>query len=173
MSEFFCKKGCCNYKVTKYIKPYKHKVFNNIDKKRKKAGIFLYDPFKRKILLVQSCGKLWGPPKGSLEPGEDNETCAKRELREETGIIIDELSLNNGNYIKNNAYYYYLEFPEREIYVQNQKKNDANGVGWFGIDCIIELIKNNKLMVNQHCRIGLKKFFDIDVFKVIPSIPSL
>lgn len=163
MSHFYCKKGCCNYKITKYIKPYnKFKVFNVDKKNRKKAGIFLCDPKTKKILLVQSCGKLWGPPKGSLEPGEDNETCAKRELQEETGIILD-IPLSNGNYIKNNAFYYYLEFSEIEINVQNHIKNDANGVGWFYIDCVVELIKNNKLMVNQHCRLGLKRFFNIDI----------
>jgi len=162
MSQFYCNKGCCKYKVTKYIKTYKHKVFNPEKKNRKKAGVFLYDPLSRKILLVQSCGKLWGPPKGSLEQGEDNETCAKRELKEETGIILD-IPLKNGNYIKNNAYYYYLEIPETEIYVQNHIKNDANGIGWFYIDCILDLIQSKKMMINQHCRIGLKRFFDIDV----------
>jgi ADP-ribose pyrophosphatase len=31
-------------------------------------------------------GPLWEIPAGTLEPGEDPETCARRELREETGV---------------------------------------------------------------------------------------
>lgn len=166
MSNFTCDKGCCHYKVTKYIKPFIKKKFKdefekNDKKINKKAGIFLFDPTCRKVLLVQSRGKLWGPPKGSLEEGEDNDTCARRELREETGIDILNIPLSRGMYIKNNAFYYYLEAPEQEINIQNHLGNDANGIGWFSLDCINELILKNRIMINQHCKLGFKKYFDL------------
>ena len=34
-------------------------------------------------------GYLWEIPAGTLDPGEDRETCAKRELLEETGYLAD------------------------------------------------------------------------------------
>lgn len=49
---------------------------------------------KREILLQRRQDNgLWGLPGGSMEPGEKFEEAAKREVLEEVGIQIDELSL--------------------------------------------------------------------------------
>jgi 8-oxo-dGTP pyrophosphatase MutT (NUDIX family) len=56
--------------------------------KLKKAGSFVYTSKKQKILLVQSRGQMWGPPKGSIQPNEEPLECAIREVKEETGLDI-------------------------------------------------------------------------------------
>jgi ADP-ribose pyrophosphatase len=38
-------------------------------------------------------GPIWEIPAGVLEPGEDPETCAHRELREETGAVAERIEL--------------------------------------------------------------------------------
>jgi hypothetical protein len=37
--------------------------------------------------------------------------------------------------------------------------NDANGIGWFNIECLESLIKEQKVAINQHTKILIKKFF--------------
>lgn len=56
------------------------------------AGVAIV--YQNKLLLVHPTGASWqrgtcGIPKGSMEPGEDPMEAALRELREETGIILN------------------------------------------------------------------------------------
>jgi 8-oxo-dGTP pyrophosphatase MutT (NUDIX family) len=47
-----------------------------------------------KVLLVQRTdNQTWGLPGGALEPGERLDDCARRELREETGLSATELRI--------------------------------------------------------------------------------
>jgi ADP-ribose pyrophosphatase YjhB (NUDIX family) len=55
---------------------------------RKKAGIFIYDKSKGRVLYVRSYSLCWGPPKGGIEPDETLIGCAIREVAEETGIRV-------------------------------------------------------------------------------------
>ena len=45
------------------------------------------------------------------------------------------------------------------------KDNDANGIGWFNVDCLELLIKHNKMNINQHTKILLQKFFSKNLLK--------
>jgi 8-oxo-dGTP pyrophosphatase MutT (NUDIX family) len=147
-----CTNNCCSYTVVEYpYKPYHKKPRK---KNRKKAGVFLYDQKSNRVLLVQSHGKLWGPPKGSVEENETFLQCAKRELLEETGICLDESMYKAGYLIKSNTYYYCIPIDECNVTVQTQQGNDANGIGWFNIDCIT----NGKYNINQHCKLTFRRF---------------
>jgi len=160
-----CYSKCCIYKVT----PYNKKLFNNIEKqldvKIKKAGIFIYDDFSKKILLVQSRGQMWGCPKGSIKDKEQPLNCAIREVKEETGFDIEEKCLNDFVIINSKVQYYFLEMKEdNSISVQNHIiDNDANGIGWFNIDCLYNLVKEGLININQHCRLLIKKKFNKDI----------
>lgn len=55
------------------------------------ASIILLDERKRLLLVHRADNKLWGLPAGLLELGESLEECARRELKEETGILATEL----------------------------------------------------------------------------------
>lgn len=157
----FCDNNCCFYKLTKYEEPPHKKYIRN--KKKKKAGVLIFDEKYQKILLVQSKGKLWGPPKGTLEENETYLECAKRELKEETGLTFDDSMYVNGCFVKSNCYYYFIKTTMVDVNVQKTVKNDANGIGWFSLSCI----KNMRFNINQHCKLTMRKFLTISFPKSI------
>lgn len=162
-----CKKGCCTYLLTPYHHNYSSFINGrsniNINKIRK-AGSFIYDSSKDKVLLVQSRGQMWGPPKGSLQENESLLECAIREVKEETGLDVDEKSFSGSTIIRSKAQYYITDMDEKKVSLQNHiQDNDANGIGWFNVDCINELVKDGRISINQHCRILIKKIFEKDI----------
>jgi len=56
----------------------------------------------------------WGLPKGAQERGETIETCAKRELKEETGIDISHIPLANMKVITISQHTYYVIIVDKE-----------------------------------------------------------
>jgi len=57
------------------------------------AAVLIVDEQDRLLLLKRVDSGCWGPPGGAVEPGEVVETAARREVREETGLNITDLSL--------------------------------------------------------------------------------
>ena len=163
----FCEKGCCKYLLTKPCdKPFY--LFNKTDdpyvKRYKKSGVFIYDPDTNKILLVQSRGQLWGAPKVSLNSDETVKEAALREVKEETGITIKDDQLSIYTTVKGKSLYYFVKIPACDVNVQTHiEDNDANGIGWFSVECLSELIKNNKLQINSHCKILIKRFLNLNI----------
>lgn len=151
-----CKKGCCTLKITNYnsTRMYYKRNF-------KKAGAFLYDPEKNKVLLVQSRGVLWGPPKGSLEfsINENYWECAIREVKEETGLDITIHDFLRIVKIKK-IVYYYVERKSEEVEVQDSFDNDANAITWINVDCLEEAVKDGLISLNHHCKILLNIFLN-------------
>ena len=159
MNKNKCDKGCC----TILIKPYNNKI--NIDytnkKRRYKAGIFIFDPQTEKVLLVQSKGNLWGPPKGGMQENETECMCAMRELREETGINIILEPNCRFTKIQNKAIYFYVERPECEIQIQDTvPDNDANAVTWITLSCLEHYITNGAIELTKHCIIAFSRFLN-------------
>jgi ADP-ribose pyrophosphatase YjhB (NUDIX family) len=156
-----CTNNCCKYKVIPYFYDFKNFKNTNLDNKIiKKAGSFIYDETKNKVLLVQSRGQMWGCPKGSLKEKETTIECATREVKEETGLDIDFKELKESVIIDNKVEYFIHEMKEKEVYIQSNndsEANDANGIGWFHVDCLDDLIKNGIININQNCRILIKK----------------
>lgn len=151
-----CKNGCC---ILRYIH-YKRIAEEERFRYRKKAGVILYDKYTDKILLVQSKGNLWGPPKGTFENNEKSDECAVRELLEETGIGINSDMLTNKTNICN-AKYYFLNMKETEVSVQRSENNDANGIGWIKIKCLEQMTNDFKIRINMHCKKILSHFFAV------------
>lgn len=159
--ELFCINNCCKYKTTPYFYEFKNSLIlnNNVIKK---SGCFIYDydKTKNKVLLVQSRGQMWGCPKGNLKDNETSIECAIREVKEETGIDIDFNELKESIVIDNKVEYFIYKMKEKEVHIQQNndiEANDANGIGWFNIDCLDDLIKNGIININQNCRILIKK----------------
>jgi ADP-ribose pyrophosphatase YjhB (NUDIX family) len=153
MGNFVCPDGCCTLK----IKPYN--LSKNSHVRYRKAGIFIYDPKKDKVLLIQSRGHLWGSPKGTIQYGETERQCAIREVKEETGLEISDTEFLKAVNINNNVIYFYIERDECNVEVQEHvKDNDANGIGWIKPDCIEKCIKNGHITLSQHSRILFNKF---------------
>uniref|UniRef100_A0A6C0EPU4 Nudix hydrolase domain-containing protein n=1 Tax=viral metagenome TaxID=1070528 RepID=A0A6C0EPU4_9ZZZZ len=157
-----CEKGCCSIKV-RICKPqgFKRRRRGNC----RKAGVFIYDPEEERILLVQSRGQLWGPPKGTLEVERDETSveCAIREVKEETGLDVKVEDFTRATKIKNRAMYYYVERKTCDVEVQeheNEEANDANGITWIKLDCLQDCILAGKIVLNQHCKAVFKRFMN-------------
>lgn len=163
MNSHYCIDKCCKYKVIPYNKKIPLEINNNKEK-IKKAGSFIYDSKSKKILLVQSRGQMWGCPKGTIKDLENPLECAIREVKEETGIDLDEKMLSDYTILNSKVQYYFLEMKESDVYIQNHiSDNDANGIGWFNIDCLEILVKQGIININQHCRLLIKRIFNKDI----------
>ena len=53
----------------------------------------LIDEYSRLLLELRSDVRMWGITGGRLDPGETPELCAVREIKEETGLLLDPLEL--------------------------------------------------------------------------------
>ena len=154
MQTYYCKDGCCNIKIKKY----KH-IPKKYNKHTRKAGVFIYDPQEERVLLVQSRGNFWGPPKGTIEIGEQDEECAVREVKEETGLDISADNFIQSVKIKNKAICYYLEMNTCNIDVQDTMvDNDANGITWIKIKCLENAISNGNIVLNQYAKTVFNMF---------------
>lgn len=157
MQVYYCRHKCCKVKIQEYINNKNPTSFYN---NYGKAGVFIYDPKKDKVLLVQSRGRLWGPPKGTLKEDENILECAIREVKEETGLKVrsDNLKL----YINvHRATYYYLEMDSSELDIQqnnDEDANDANGITWIKISCLYNAIEDGNIVLNHHARIAFEYF---------------
>jgi len=156
MDFYKCRKGCCTIKIRPYNKLHnKYKQYTNY----KKTGVFLYDPKEDRVLIVQSRGHLFSPPKGSLEIGESEIKGAIREVLEETGIDISNKWFSKATRIKDRAIFFYLELDTCIIDPQNTiDDNDANGLTWIKIDCLEECIKNGNIVLNHYAKIVFYRF---------------
>ena len=70
------------------------------------ASVLLFDEQNRVLLQQRADNGLWGLPGGLMELGETVEETAKREVYEETGLIISDLKLY-GVYSGPDQYYKY------------------------------------------------------------------
>lgn len=154
MQTYYCRDGCCAVKIQTYqtLK----KQFNS---NYKKAGVFIYDPKEKKVLLVQSRGHLWGAPKGTRNIGESIYKCAIREVKEETGLTISEYDFIKSINIKNRSVYFYLEMNACDLTIQNNiENNDANGITWIKIKCLENAISDGNIVLNHYAKILFYKF---------------
>jgi ADP-ribose pyrophosphatase YjhB (NUDIX family) len=106
------------------------------------AAALVVDEQDRLLLLKRSDSGCWGPPGGAVELGEAVEDAARREVREETGLELGELSLfgvfsgpaffyryPNGDEVHNISIIYLARFQEGQI----QLNGEHVGWDWFPI----------------------------------------
>jgi 8-oxo-dGTP pyrophosphatase MutT (NUDIX family) len=138
------------------------------------AGIFLHDNLEqlrkaswKKFQVVQAAGGLvlndegdilmmyrrstWDLPKGKLDPGETLETCAVREVQEETGlkdVKLKKLLLityhtydESGHHILKETYWYLLEAPGQQL-LQPQTSEQITAIEWAKPGKLEKYIKN-------------------------------
>jgi 8-oxo-dGTP pyrophosphatase MutT (NUDIX family) len=140
-----------------FIKTYKP-IPRYFNRNYRKAGVFIYDPKEDRVLLVQSRGHLFGPPKGSLNIGEKELDCAVREVKEETGLDISADDFTREVRIKDRAVYYYLEMDTCDIDVQeDMEDNDANGITWIKLDCLQNAISDGNIVLNHYANIVFRE----------------
>ena len=161
MNSYNCNKGCCSVDIATYV--HKSRFLNSRRPKyNKKAGVFIYDPNTTRVLLVQSRGQLWGPPKGTIEKGESDIECAVREVKEETGLDIDPSNFLRAIRVGNRAMYFYMEMDAVSVEVQNEMEdNDANGITWIKVECLKECIYDGHIILNRHAKIAFNHFLSV------------
>jgi len=140
---------------------------NNMNIKRA-AGVAI--TWNNQILLVHPTGASWkksalGIPKGKIEEGEEPIDAAVRELREETGILIDKANLSpspdvinaydkNGNVNWQLIYYNFKIDSPLDIGMNNTRVQQDNlqleEIDWAGFVPFIEaypIIHRNQLII--------------------------
>lgn len=75
---------------------------------REAARVITLDDYDRVLLLRydDTSGSFWATPDGSLEPGEDHPAAARRGIREELGIDVDDVDL--GPHIAHRSYEHHV-----------------------------------------------------------------
>lgn len=148
-----CPCGTCEFQIIAYSQRKSNNEGNNTFHNPKKAGALIYDKQTLKICLVQSRGNLWGCPKGSLEPDEEFLDGAQREVKEETGINLSDEDLHSPLWISPCVVYYYVERSYKDGgKLQIYEGNDANGLVWIGMDCLRNLMEQDKMRITSHTR---------------------
>jgi 8-oxo-dGTP pyrophosphatase MutT (NUDIX family) len=167
-----CKKGCCVLKFTSTLREFKKEnalTYKERKSKRKSAGIAVITE-NRRLLLTQSYNNLWGVPKGKKEINETLLECALREVVEESGIkissrnICDEftfvpsydkkLTIHIFKYLMSEMEYITFEMKNINI---NDLHEDSTGFGWIKIDCLIDIVNDDKIKLNSLTKYILKK----------------
>lgn len=126
------------------------------------AGGGLVENEKGEFLFMFRRGK-WDLPKGKLDPGESLESCAVREVEEETGLKNPELkrflTVTEHNYVERG-----VELIKETHWwlmkaVSNQKMNpqteeDITLLRWFGPSEISEVLKNTYPNIIEVFKLG-------------------
>ena len=149
----YCPNKCCKID-TRAFNDELTKDFT-YDKNNKKGGVFVFNSIRGSILLIQSRGKLWGCPKGTVEKEEDVKTCALRELKEETGIDLPSGELTSYITIKNKGLYYLYDTTREAGQLpkyDEDEYNDATGFTWIKIDCLFKMMNFNMMKMNYHTK---------------------
>lgn len=121
--------------------------------KRLKSGVLFHDTHSERVLLIQSCGQKWGPPKGTKETTDETIVdCAIREVLEETGLRVskDELLASQSVTI-DRATYFYVQRSVCDVGPTTTTANDATGWTWIRLPCLQELVKAGKMDITSHC----------------------
>jgi 8-oxo-dGTP pyrophosphatase MutT (NUDIX family) len=107
---------------------------------KRKAGVLVL--CQDQILLTQSYNNFWGIPKGQIEPFDQSiKQCAERELREETGLVVDLEEKDLHSVLMGNCYIYKLCLPDK-VDTFELEGLDSTGIGWINLKCASSLHLN-------------------------------
>ncbi len=118
------------------------------------------------LLIFQKESQKWGLPKGHLNIEEKNLKnyyfCAKRELFEETGILINTSKHKKyGTILLNNKLFYVIHILKDFVYINPVDKEEISGYTWCSILKLDLFIKHNQcnrtIKDLEHLMVNVKK----------------
>ena len=148
--------------------------------------IFTIRDKQLKLLLImraaEPCKGQWALPGGFVQPKEDLESAARRELSEETGIsgvYLEQLytfgAVDRDPRERVITVAYYALIPSDKIVLQ--AATDAEAVGWFSMDDLPDLAFDHQTIVDMaHQRLAAKLDYSTIAFQFMPkefTLPEL
>ena len=128
------------------------------------AGGFVHTG-KNEVLLIFRRGK-WDLPKGKLDEGEDLETCALREIKEETGVqqinsegplcITYHTYTENGKNILKESHWFMVKAVKQNEFIP-QVDEDIEKCEWVAIDKLEPYLENTHGSILDVVNAGVKK----------------
>ena len=123
------------------------------------SGIAIFNENHHILLQHRKDDHKWGLPGGILEIGESTEACARREVFEETNLVVGEMSLFNvysGShmywmYPDGNEYYFTSIMYLSHDYTGELKAdtNESFEVKFFSLDNLPKIISTNHKMIEE------------------------
>lgn len=122
------------------------------------AAVIILDPSGHLLLLERADTGGWGLPGGFMDPGESLEETARREVREETGLDVTDLTLIN------------------VFSGQDQFYRYPNGDQVFNVTVVYEAKAQVRSLQLDPSEVRTAKFFPIDQVPdelIAPEVPIL
>jgi len=156
------------------------------------AGVFLHEDveaalkaFKKKLVVIKAAGGLvhtendhlllifrrgkWDLPKGKLDDNEEIETCAVREVNEETGLeniqiekplcITYHTYHQDGKFILKESHWYLMRTPKQTNLIP-QLEEDIDKAEWIAVDKIAPFMENTYPLIIDVIEAGVKSLHE-------------
>lgn len=163
-------------------------MLHEMESEKIRAGVFmnadvetLLKAFIKKFVLIKAAGGLvhtddghlllifrrgkWDLPKGKLDDNEDLETCAVREINEETGLekiqvekplcITYHTYHQDGKHILKESHWFLMKTP-KQINLIPQTEEDIDKCEWVAVDQLTPYMENTHASILDVVNAGVK-----------------
>lgn len=120
------------------------------------CGAIVFDRLGESVLIIfQKESQKWGLPKGHIDPkeGVNYFECAKRELEEETGIMMNLIKYRRvGTCVIRNKIFYIVQLMKDVHRLRPMDHNEIGEIKWLNVEQIHSFVKA------QQCNVTLREF---------------
>ena len=120
------------------------------------CGAIVFDRLGKSVLIIfQNESQKWGLPKGHIDPREGGNyfECAKRELEEETGIMMNLIKYRRvGTCVIRNKIFYIVQLMKDVHRLRPMDHNEIGEIKWLNVEQIRSFVNA------QQCNVTLREF---------------